>query len=46
MVAAINAGIEQHAFELDGTSPEGPRHAPDLVYEFHVLRFAGFGLRY
>ena len=34
MVAAINAGIEQHAFELDGTSPEGPRHAPDLVYEF------------
>ena len=34
MVAAINAGIEQHVFELDGTSSEGPRDAPDLVYEF------------
>jgi len=34
VVAAINAGIEQRVFELDGTSPEGPRRAPELVYEF------------
>jgi hypothetical protein len=44
MAAAIKAGIEQHVFELDGTSPDGSRRAPELaVYEFSFCGLPALG---
>jgi hypothetical protein len=44
MVAAINAGLDQHVFELDGTSPDGRWRDPDLaVYEFSFCGLPALG---
>jgi hypothetical protein len=44
MIAAINAGIEQCVFSLDGTSPHGRQRDPDLaVYEFSFCDLPALG---